>query len=238
MKEKMHLPGHIAFIMDGNGRWAKQRGLSRLEGHRAGVENARTIIKALNQRQIKYATIYAFSTENWNRPADEVSSLFHLLEEAIDKEALELHQRNVRILHLGRLEGLSSALQRAITNAVALTRDNHSMTVCFAFNYGGRLEIIDAVRCLMLEGVPPQRVDEGLLSNYLYTADIPDIDLVVRTGGEVRISNFMIWQTAYSELYFTPVLWPDFDEKELEKALLSYSQRQRRFGGLMSKVTE
>ncbi len=234
MKKVIRLPQHIAFIMDGNGRWAKQRGLSRLEGHRAGVENTKSIIRNLNQRHIKYVTLYGFSTENWRRPEEEVDGLLRLLAAVIDGETLELHEQGVRILHLGRLGGLSQALQQSINRAVELTRNNTGMTVSLAFNYGGRLEILDAVRRLMSDKVPSQSIDEALFGDYLYTAGLPDVDLVIRTGGEIRISNFLIWQSAYSEYYFTPVLWPDFGDDELGRALLSYSQRQRRFGGLQA----
>lgn len=230
------LPRHIAFIMDGNGRWAEQHGLPRLEGHRAGVENIRPIIKCLDKHGIGYVTIYAFSTENWSRPEDEVSGLLHLLEEVIDEEARELHKNNVRIRHVGRLEGLPPGLQQSLNRSVKLTENNIGMTFGVAFNYGGRMEILDAVRNLMAKGVPPQDIDEKLFGNYLYTAGFPDVDMVIRTGGEIRTSNFLIWQAAYSEYYFTLVLWPDFNEKELERALLTYSQRQRRFGGLKSKT--
>ena len=235
MKRNLRLPKHIAFIMDGNGRWAEQRGLSRLEGHKAGVENVRSMITCLDERRIEYATLYAFSTENWNRPEDEVSGLLHLLEEVIDKEAIELHKKGIRLRHLGRLEGLSPELQQTISRVEELTKNNTGMSISFAFNYGGRLEILDAVRRLIIEGVPPQEIDEKLFGNYLYTAGLPDVDLVIRTGGEIRVSNFLVWQTAYSEYYFTPILWPDFSEEELDKALLSYSQRQRRFGRLESR---
>lgn len=218
--------------MDGNGRWAQQRGLPRLEGHRAGVENTRAVIKYLNRHHVEHVTLYTFSTENWSRPGDEVDGLFHILEEAIEKESLDLHKEGVKIRHIGRLEELSPGMQQTINRAMELTRNNTRMTLSFAFNYGGRLEILDAVRRLMVEGVSPQLLDEKLFGHYLYTAGLPDVDLVIRTGGEIRTSNFLIWQAAYSEYYFSPVLWPDFDEKELDKALQSYSQRQRRFGGL------
>ncbi|MBI4266953.1 MAG: di-trans,poly-cis-decaprenylcistransferase [Chloroflexi bacterium] len=234
MKKLTRLPAHIAFIMDGNGRWAEQRGLSRLEGHQAGVETVRSVIGYLNRRHIKYVTLYGFSTENWTRPKDEVGALLRLLEGAIDKEALEYHQKNIKLRHLGRLAGLSPQLQQSIARAIKLTERNTGMTVGLAFNYGGRLEIIDAARRLITEGVPAQKLDEKLFSDYLYTAGLPDVDLVVRTGGEIRISNFLLWQSAYSEYYFTPVLWPDFNDAEIEKALLAYGQRQRRFGGLVS----
>ncbi len=226
------LPNHVAIIMDGNGRWAKQRGLPRFKGHEAGVENISSIIECLDEYQIKYVTLYGFSTENWNRPEDEVRGLFQLLEETINKKLLELCNRGVRLRHLGRLEGLPQGLQLTINRALELTKNNTGMTFSFAFNYGGRAEILDAIRCLIAEDIPPQNIDEKLFNSYLYTAGLPDVDLVIRTGGELRISNFLVWQAAYSEYYFTPVLWPDFDKKEVEKALLSYSQRQRRFGGL------
>ena len=218
--------------MDGNGRWAEQRGLPRLNGHRAGVKNMRSLIEYLNEYQVKYVTLYGFSTENWNRPEDEVKGLFHILEEAIDKETRELHKIGVRLHHLGRLEELPPELQLAISRAIELTKNNTGMTLSFAFNYGGRIEILDAVRHLIAEGIPPQSIDEKLFNSYLYTTGLPDVDLVIRTGGELRISNFLIWQAAYSEYYFTKVLWPDFGKKDIDKALLSYSQRQRRFGGL------
>ena len=231
MKKITRLPNHIAIIMDGNRRWAEQRGLPRLEGHQAGVENMRSIMEYFNKRQLKYLTVYGFSTENWSRPEDEVRDLLHLLEEMLKKETPELHNRGVRLRHLGRLEELPPGPRLAITGALELTKNNTGMTFSFAFNYGGRTEILDAVRRLIAEGIPPQNIDERLFGEYLYTAGLPDIDLIIRTGGVIRLSNFLMWQTAYSEYYFTDVLWPDFDEKEAEKALLSYSQRQRRFGG-------
>ena len=230
-KKFARFPNHIAIIMDGNRRWAKQRGLSQLEGHRAGAENLRSIMEYLSKYQLKYLTVYGFSTENWNRPEDEVEGLFLLFEVMLKRETPEFHRRGVRICHLGRLEELPQTLQLALNKAVELTKNNTKMTFSFAFNYGGRVEILDAVRRLIAEGIPPQQVDEELFNNYLYTAGLPDIDLVIRTGGGIRLSNFLMWQTAYSEYYFTEVLWPDFDEKEVEKALLAYSQRQRRFGG-------
>jgi len=226
------LPEHVAIIMDGNGRWAKQRHLPRLAGHRAGMENMRSVIDYFNQLKVKYLTLYGFSTENWNRPKDEIDGLLGLLQESIDEEALRLHRQGIRIRHLGQLERLPQKLQAAIKKAVDLTRNNTSLNFNFAFNYGGRTEIVDAVRRIINEGVPAQKIDEKMFSGYLYTADMPEVDLVIRTGGELRISNFLIWQAAYSEYYFTDVLWPDFNEKEVDKALLAYSQRQRRFGGL------
>jgi undecaprenyl diphosphate synthase len=232
MNKITSVPRHVAFIMDGSGRWAERRGLSRLEGHQAGVKNIRPVIKYLNKHGVEYVTLYAFSTENWSRPEDEVNGLLHLLEDVIETESRELHKNNVRIRHIGSNEGLSRKLKNAIKAAVKLTGKNTGMTVGVAFNYGGRAEIINAVNRLIAEGVPPGKVDEELFERYLYTAGFPDVDLVVRTSGEIRTSNFLIWQAAYSEYYFTQVLWPDFNEEHLEKALQTYSQRQRRFGGL------
>ncbi len=232
MKSIASSPRHVAFILDGNGRWAENHGLSRLEGHRAGVTNIRPIIRYLNNKGIEYTTLYAFSTENWNRPEDEVHGLFRLLESIIDKEARELHENGVKIRHIGRLDGLSRGLQDSIKRAVDLTSRNTGMTLGVALNYGGREEILNAMRRIIDGKADFDKIDETAFRRYLYAGDIPDVDLVIRTGGEIRTSNFLIWQTAYAEYYFTPVLWPDFNEKELEKALQAYSRRKRRFGRL------
>ena len=218
--------------MDGNGRWAEQRGLPRLEGHWVGVENLHSLVEYLDDQQLKYLTVYGFSTENWKRPEDEVKGLLGLLEETIEKKTPKLHKRGIRLYHLGRLDELPHSLQLATKKALELTKNNTGMVLSIAFNYGGRIEILEAIQSLIAEGTPPQDIDEKLFNNYLYTAGLPDVDLVIRTGGEIRLSNFLMWQTAYSEYYFTEILWPDFDKKEADKALLSYSQRQRRFGGL------
>jgi undecaprenyl diphosphate synthase len=231
-KKKTPLPTHIAIIMDGNGRWAQKRGLPRFEGHQAGVENARSVIEYFGQLGLKYLTLYGFSTENWKRPKEEIDSLLNLLQEAIDQDTRKLHENGIRIRHLGRRDRLSAGFQRAITKAVELTKDNKGMTVSFAFDYGGRAEILDAVRRIVDKGIAPQKIDEQLFDSYLYTAGLPEVDLVIRTAGELRISNFLMWQAAYSEYYFTKVLWPDFNRKEIDKALLAYSRRQRRFGAL------
>ncbi len=232
MKRIALLPNHVAIVPDGNGRWAEQHGLPRLEGHQAGAENMRRMVEYLNEYPIKYVTLYGFSTENWSRPEDEVRGLFQLLGEFIDKCVSEFYENGIKLRHLGRLNELPQNLQQTINRAAELTKNNTRMTLGLAFNYGGRAEIIDAVRCLVAEGIPPQNIDEILFNNYLYTAGLPDVDLLIRTGDELRLSNFLIWQTAYSEYYFTDVLWPDFDKKEVEKALIAYSQRKRRFGGL------
>ncbi|MBI4181070.1 MAG: di-trans,poly-cis-decaprenylcistransferase [Chloroflexi bacterium] len=226
------LPDHLAIVPDGNGRWAEQRGLSRLDGHQAGAENMYRMINYLNEYPIKYVTLYGFSTENWTRPKEEVSGLFQLLENFINKCISEFCEKSIRLRHLGRLNDLPSSLQLAINSSVELTRNNTRMTLNLAFNYGGRAEIIDAVRRLVAKDIKPQNIDEELFNSYLYTAGLPDVDLLIRTGDELRLSNFLIWQTAYSEYHFTKVLWPDFSKKDIDKALLSYSRRKRRFGGL------
>lgn len=232
MEKIAHFPNHVAIVPDGNGRWAAQRGLPRLEGHRAGAESMWRMVEYLNEYPIEYVTLYGFSTENWSRPKDEVGGLFHLLADFIEKKTLGVHKRGVRLRHLGRLEELPQWLQLVINRAIELTKNNTGMTLSLAFNYGGRSEILDAVRRIIAEGISPQNMDEKLFTSYLYSAGLPDVDLLVRTGDELRLSNFLIWQTAYSEYYFTKVLWPDFSREDIDKALLSYSQRQRRFGGL------
>lgn len=228
------LPQHVAIIMDGNGRWAKQRGLPRLAGHRAGTNNVRHVIETFAKHKVKHLTLYAFSTENWNRPESEVKGLFHILGQMIKRETMNLHRKGVRVGHLGRLDGLSPVLQRKVQEAIELTKDNTGLNLNVAFNYGGRVEILDAVRRILAEGLAPEDIDEALFSRYLYSAGLPDPDLIIRTAGEMRLSNFLLWQAAYSEYYATPTLWPDFGKEEIEAALAAYSQRQRRFGGLES----
>jgi undecaprenyl diphosphate synthase len=224
------VPYHLAIIMDGNGRWAKARGLPRLAGHRAGTDNLRRILRACVKHGIKILTIYAFSTENWGRPAEEVRGLMSILEQVIERELQELHKDGVQIRHIGRMDGISPRLQKKIEHAVEMTRHNDTLILNVAFNYGGRQEIIDAVRHLLKDGVDPDHVDDALFSRYLYTTDLPDPDLIVRTSGEMRVSNFLIWQGAYAEYYATETFWPDFDEAELQKALDHYTRRERRFG--------
>ena len=224
------IPTHVAIIMDGNGRWAEQRQLPRLAGHRAGTENIRRVIEECASFGVKHLTLYAFSTENWERPDEEVRGLMDILEDVIQKESEALHEQGVRLLHLGTLERLSPALQDAVRQAVELTKNNNRITLNVAFNYGGRAEILGAVRRLVQEGVPLQDIDEATFSSYLYTAGMPDPDLIIRTAGEMRLSNFLLWQSAYSEYYCTTAFWPDFDQEELRMALIAYSQRHRRFG--------
>lgn len=227
-----NLPTHVAIIMDGNGRWAQQRGLPRLAGHRAGTENVSRVIEAFSDEGIKFLTLYAFSTENWGRPQPEVNGLLQILAEMIDKETENLFRNGVRLMHLGRIEELSLELQKAVRRTVKRTESNTKINVCVAFNYGGRAEILDAVRRLLVEGIEASQLDEEAFSQRLYTAGMPDPDLIIRTAGEMRLSNFLIWQAAYAEYYATPVFWPDFGREDVQQSLLAYSQRQRRFGGL------
>ena len=232
MSKESSLPCHVAIIMDGNGRWASQRGLPRLEGHRAGARGVRKVVKAFADRGVKYLTLFAFSTENWSRPPEEIAGLVQLLAESVEEEALFFHRHNIKLRHIGKLDRLPREPKQKVEAAVELTGNNTGMTLCLAFDYGGRSEIVDAVRRIKKDDISPKKLTEAVFSGYLNTGDIPDPDLIIRTGGEFRLSNFLLWQAAYSELYFTPVLWPDFGKKEIDKALLDYGQRQRRFGNL------
>lgn len=226
------LPRHIAIVPDGNGRWAEKRGLPRLSGHQVGADNMHRMIGYLNEYPIEYVTLYGFSTENWSRPEEEVEGLFRILAEFIASTAGEIHKSGIRLIHIGRLQQLPSDLRTSIQSAVDLTRHNTGMTLNVAFNYGSRAEIVDAVRDIIRKGVSADDVDEEMITRHLYTAGIPDVDLFIRSGDELRMSNFLIWQTTYSEYYFTRKLWPDIGKKDIEKALLAYSRRKRRFGGL------
>jgi undecaprenyl diphosphate synthase len=230
MTKANYPPHHVAIIMDGNGRWAKKRGLPRLAGHNAGGDNIRPVVKIFTNYGVKYLTLYMFSTENWNRPRIEVTGLLNLLAKKIDQETQAFHQENIRLLHLGRQDRLSQKLREKVRAAVELTKNNTGLTLCLAFDYGARDEIVQAARRIASAGIPGDNIDESVLARHLYLPDIPDPDLVIRTGGESRISNFLLWQAAYSELYFTPVLWPDFGPEDVAEALSEYKRRQRRFG--------
>ena len=230
---RSHVPRHVAVIMDGNGRWAQQRGLSRQAGHRAGTENIRNIIRTFGERGVEVLTLYAFSTENWTRPRREVNALMRLIGRVINREVKELHRNGVRLVHIGDLDPLEPEIRKKVMQAIELTKDNDRMTVAVAFNYGSRAEIVVAVRRIIADRVPAARVDEALFSSYLYTAGLPDPDLVIRTAGEVRLSNFLLWQSSYAELYATSTLWPDFDAAEVDRALAAYARRARRFGGVI-----
>jgi len=228
------IPQHVAMIMDGNGRWALQRGLPRLAGHKAGTENLRRVIRSTVEFGIKYLTIYAFSTENWGRPPEEVKGLMYILEDVIDHELNELHKEGVQLRHIGRLERLAPSLQEKVLDAIEVTKDNSRLILNIAFNYGGRDEIVQAIQRMMKDGMTPEKVTDDLVSQYLYTAGVPDPDLIIRTSGELRVSNFLIWQAAYSEWYITPTFWPDFDKEEYRRALEAFSQRDRRYGKVSS----
>jgi undecaprenyl diphosphate synthase len=226
------VPAHVGIIMDGNGRWASRRGLPRLAGHHAGTENVRRITIACADAGVEVLTIYAFSTENWRRPPDEVVGLMRLLAQRIDKEAAELHRNNVKIRHVGSLEGIQARLSDRVRAAVELTRNNTRLVLNVAFNYGSRQEIARAVQRALAAGARPEHITEEVIDRHLDTAGLPDLDLVIRTGGEMRLSNFLLWQAAYAEYYSTPICWPDFGREELYQAFAEFGQRVRRFGGL------
>ncbi len=230
------IPTHIAIIMDGNGRWALSRGLPRLAGHRAGTENLRRVIEACVEFGVQYLTLYAFSTENWGRPIEEVRGLMRILEDVIDRELQELHKQGTRLLHIGRLDRLKPSLRQKVMDAIEYTKDNDRLILCVAFNYGGRDEIVCAIQHMIEDGVPADQVTAEMVSKYLFTAGVPDPDLIIRTSGELRGSNFLIWQGAYSEWYFTPTYWPDFGKEELALAIEEYKHRHRRYGHVPETV--
>jgi len=226
--DPQNIPQHIAIIMDGNGRWAKERGLPRIAGHREGAESLRVVLKACNEFGVKYLTVYAFSTENWQRPKDEVDFLMNLFAETIDRELDELMANRIRINFLGRLSKFSPELQKKMKEAMEKTKENDASTLNVMVNYGGRAELADAVQAIINEG--RGTVDEESISQHLYTKNIPDPDLLIRTASEMRVSNFLLWQIAYAEIYVTPVLWPDFRREQLKEAIESYQRRVRKFG--------
>lgn len=238
MIDKQKLPGHIAIIMDGNGRWAQKQGLPRALGHRAGVESLREIIKLCCELEIQILTVYAFSTENWKRPYEEVSVLMDLLVEYLNGEIQELNENGVRINPIGRLDELPPSARDALAQAVKLTCRNKRLILNVALNYGGRIEIIDAIRAIAADiqagRYQTAQIDTELVSGYMYTAGQPEPDLLIRPSGDYRISNFLLWQLAYTEFWFTPTLWPDFRREHLLQALVDYQCRERRFGGLKS----
>jgi len=236
MVRSQPVPAHVAVIMDGNGRWATRKGLPRVAGHREGVKAARAIVRAGDAMGLRFLTLYAFSTENWNRPQDEVTTLMRLLEESIYRELPELMERNVRLRVIGRPTGVPLPVRRGIDHVVHETRANTGLTLLMAFNYGGRDELLDAVRALARRvragELAPEDIGEAHVSGALYTDGIPDPDLLIRTSGEMRISNFLLWQIAYTELWMTPTLWPDFGPSDLYRAVADFQRRSRRFGGV------
>ena len=223
---------HVAIIMDGNGRWAAQRGLPRLAGHEAGTNNIRRITYTAGELGVTHLTLWAFSTENWRRPEDEVRGIMKILGDVIERETQELFLQGAQLRHIGSLHGLDPDLRDAVLAAIDLTKDNDRLVLTLAFNYGGRQEMIDAVRSMIAAGHRPEEITEEVVSRHLYTSELPDPDLVIRTSGEHRMSNFLLWQAAYAELYFCPVLWPDFGPDHLREALAEYGRRERRFGAV------
>jgi undecaprenyl diphosphate synthase len=234
--EGVDLPRHIAVIMDGNGRWAQERGLPRFEGHRAARQSIRETVEACGELGIEYLTVYAFSAENWRRPKLEVDALMVLIEATLREEADELHASKVRVRLLGKREGLPDPLLAELGRVEAMTAENDGLTLQIAINYGGRQEIVDATTSLARDvasgALSPEEIDEGSLTERLYRPDVPDPDLLIRAGGEHRVSNYLLWEIAYTEIYVTPVLWPDFRKMHLYQALVDYHGRQRRFGGV------
>ncbi len=228
----LSVPEHVGLIMDGNGRWAKSRGLPRLAGHRAGVQRLNEVFRAAVEFGVSILTLYAFSTENWKRPESEVKGLLKILGQTLNEEVDNLHENGVQLRHIGDLTPLPKHLKDPIRSAIELTKNNDRLIVNVAFNYGGRMEVVEAVRNIVREGLPPEKITEETISSRLYTAGLPDPDLIIRTSGEMRVSNFLIWQGAYAEYYVTSAYWPDFDKDEFYKALEDFSRRDRRFGGL------
>ncbi|MCC6446949.1 MAG: isoprenyl transferase [Armatimonadetes bacterium] len=230
------IPRHIAIIMDGNGRWAKQRGMPRIAGHRQGYKTVRRIVQQSLDLGVEALTLYTFSVENWKRPSEETGAIMRLIGMAARRELANLHRNGVRIIISGRLNTLSQEIRRALDQAMTVTRENQRLVLNLAINYGGRAEIVDAARriaALVREGkLDPQEIDEETFSGYLYTPELPDPDLLIRTSGELRVSNFLLWQIAYTEIWVTPVLWPDFRESHLLEAVEDYARRQRKFGDI------
>ena len=226
------VPRHVGIIMDGNGRWATQRGLDRIQGHERGTDNIRRITHAAGQLGIEYLTLWAFSTENWSRPEAEVQGIMRILAHAIEHETDELHRQGARLWHIGDLEALEPALRQSVHDAIELTRENSAITLTLAFNYGGRRELVRAAQALVRDGLEPDDITDDAIRERLYKPELPDVDLIVRTSGEIRMSNFLIWQGAYAEFHFSQKLWPDFGPADLVEAVADYSTRERRFGAL------
>lgn len=226
------IPEHVAIIMDGNGRWAEAKGLPRVSGHKEGLSAVRRVVKAAKVYGVRYLTLYSFSTENWKRPPDEVKFLFMLMESTLTKEMEDLHSRNIRVRFAGKLDKLPEKLQQIIADTEKLTEENSGLNLTFAVNYGGRQEIIDAIKKIIKARYPIKHLDQDNFRQFLYCPQLPDVDLVIRTAGEQRLSNFLVWQSIYAEFYFTRTLWPDFSEKDFKMAMDEFSRRKRRFGGL------
>ncbi len=234
--DQANIPAHIGIIMDGNGRWAKSHGKTRIHGHQEGARRVKTIVRFANDLGVKHISLYAFSVENWARPSFEVSALMRLIRAYIVRERNDLHAEGVRFRLLGRVEELAPEIIRQAEISTELMKNNPGLSLNLCINYGGRAEIVDAVRKIVAQGLKPEQITEALISQHLYWPDLPDVDLMIRTSGEMRTSNFHLWRSAYAELYFTPVLWPDFDDVELLKAILAYQNRERRFGKISEQL--
>lgn len=234
--DRTKLPSHIAIIMDGNGRWAKQQGKARVFGHQEGVKSVKKIVRFASNLGIKHLSIYAFSVENWARPSFEVSALMRLIKSYLIKERDELHEENIVFRLLGRVNELAPEIIKEVETSTELMKNNTGMSFDVCINYGGKAEVVDAVKAIIKEGYKPEEITEELISRHLYYPELPDVDLMIRTSGEYRTSNFHLWRGAYAELYFTDILWPDFDEAELLKAILSYQNRERRFGKTSEQI--
>lgn len=236
MSKNRQIPAHIAIILDGNGRWARQRGFTRIRGHTKGANAVTEITRACSQKRVKQLTLYAFSQENWKRPQREIKFLMRLLKNYLIKERKEIKENNIRLTAIGRINGLPEDVQRELTISLEESKNNTGMILCLALNYGGRTEIVDATKKIAkdvkLGKISLEEITEETFNKYLYISNMPEPDLLIRTGGEIRISNFLLWEISYTELWFTPVCWPDFDKAHLEEAIEHYSRRERRFGGL------
>lgn len=236
MSKNGHVPSHIAIIMDGNGRWARRRGLVRIRGHKEGVESVREITRECAKKKLKQLTLYAFSQENWKRPKREIKLLMKLLKEFLVKERKEIEENNIRLTAIGRIDGLPEDVQRELAISIEESRHNTGMVLCLALNYGGRSEIVDAVKNIVKRvkagKMSLEEITEETFKNFLYTSEMPDPDLLIRTGGEMRVSNFLLWEISYTEIWVTPICWPDFRKEHLEEAIKDYAHRERRFGGL------
>lgn len=242
LKEQGKIPRHIAVIMDGNGRWAQEKGDLRLLGHREGVESVRDITETCAQLGVEHLTLYAFSTENWSRPPEEVSGLFRILVSSLEREAENLHRNNIRLVTIGQTDRFPKPIRESLNRVIRLTKDNDGLELCLALSYSGRWDITEAVRAIAEEvrsgRLDPSQIDDQCISQHLSTADKPDPELVVRTSGEFRVSNFLLWQLAYSEIYVTDIFWPDFRRNELYKAIESFQKRDRRFGKIKDRYTK
>jgi undecaprenyl diphosphate synthase len=236
MSENGHVPSHIAIIMDGNGRWARRRGLLRILGHKEGVVSVREITRECAKKNLKQLTLYAFSQENWKRPKREINLLMKLLKEFLIKERKEIEENNIRLTAIGRIDGLPEDIQRELAISIEESKYNTGMVLCLALNYGGRSEIVDAAKDIVKRvkagKMSLEEITEETFKNFLYTSEMPDPDLLIRTGGEMRVSNFLLWEISYTEIWVTPICWPEFRKEHLEEAIKDYAHRERRFGGL------